>query len=232
MRRALSVLSVAVLSTAIAGSAFAATSTDLASRSGSSATGRERLQGEAAGRRSARTREGDRPEPRQRLGPGRGSHDAVVGERRGQRRLDAVRRHGRHHPTGGRRDRRADRSGVQRQHGLHGDGRVRIGAVRVPVLDRGRDDQRLEPGRARAEPVDAVVRGRGPHERGRELQGPRDRLDARRQHVVRHGLPQRQGRHVRQHVRRREHRDDVRRSRTSPPASRRSGSRRSATRSS
>ena len=94
---------------------------------------------------------------------------------------------------------------------LRREQRHRLRAVAVPVRDRRRHDQRLEPERAAAQPVDPFVRGRRRVRPGSELQGPRDRIDGRRRHALRGRLPQRQGRHVRRHLQPGEHGVHVRR---------------------
>ena len=215
MRRTLSVLSVAVLSTAIAGSALAATSSDLRSPGGRPA---ERagnvVQGEATGRRPARAREGDRPEPRQRLGSGRRSDDAVVGERRGQRRLDAVRRHGRHHPAGGR-CRPGGPTGLVYNGST--DFTVTDGSASGPSVflfsTEGGTINGWNPAVPAPSPstqsfVVADRTGEDANYKGLAIASTPDG-----EHAVRDRLPQRPGRHVRQRVQRREHRDHVRRSR-------------------
>ena len=112
-------------------------------------------------------------------------------------------RHGRVHALQGRRlqagaegrdpRRRADRHGLQHQ-------RRRFPRRPVPVRQRGRRDLRL----ARRAGNDRRGRQRRPR-RGRRLQGPRHRDGRRRQGhgdlSLRHRLPQRADRRLRQHVR-------------------------------
>ena len=197
MRRALSVLSVAVLSTAIAGSAFAATSKDLASRSGSS--------GRAGNVYKVKRLVADQPGHAKATDPNLVNAWGLAAGPTTPWWVNAADSDVStlYDGTGAIIPLVVDVAGGPTGLVYNGstDFTVTDGSASGPSVflfsTEGGTINGWNPAVPAPSPSTQIVRGRGPHERGRELQGPRDRLDSRRQHVVRHGLPQRQGRHVR-----------------------------------
>ena len=88
-----------------------------------------------------------RPAPHQRMGPGRGTGHAVVDVEQRDQHVDALLRDGLRHPAGRFGAGRADRHRVQRRLAVRAARRRQLGLGRVPVRDRERRDQRLEPDR-------------------------------------------------------------------------------------
>ena len=197
MRRALSVLSVAVLSTAIAGSAFAATSKDLASRSGSS--------GRAGNVYKVKRLVADQPGHAKATDPNLVNAWGLAAGPTTPWWVNAA---------------DSDVSTLYDGTGAIIPLVVDVAGGPTGLVYNGSTDFTVTNGSASGPSVflfsteGGTINGWNPAvpapspstrsfvvadrtERGCQLQGPRDRLDSRRQHAVRHGLPQRQGRHVR-----------------------------------